>query len=242
MGELRAGPASLAGLEWLVRVGPAPMEAWGCAMAWGDRVARSHASRLECEGWLERHRMLRGDGSLLIATRRGVRMTGLAVSAPAPPEPTAWAHDRACAWTAAWLTVRGAQEWQGPREVLSDPRLKRTVQWSTRMSLRRAGHRPDLTVSARAGLVPIEVELERKSTSRLEAILTMYRRWIAERDIAGVAYICGSQARAERVRDLAAHVEIPSGGLRIELLTVVHDEARRGPGPSPARSASTGGA
>ena len=59
-GELRAGPASMAGLEWLVRVGPVPMEAWGCAMGWGDRVARSHASRLEREGWLERHRMLQG--------------------------------------------------------------------------------------------------------------------------------------------------------------------------------------
>ncbi len=130
-GELRAGPASMAGLEWLVRVGPAPMDAWAVAMGWGDRVARSHASRLEREGWLERHRMLRGDGSLLVATRRGVRMTGLAVSAPAAPEPTWWAHDCACAWTAAWLTVRGAQEWQGPREVLSDPRLKRTVYWSS---------------------------------------------------------------------------------------------------------------
>ena len=118
-GELRAGPASMAGLEWLVRVGPVPMEAWAVAMGWGDRVARSHASRLEREGWLERHRMLRGDGSLLVATRRGVRMTGLAVSAPAAPEPTWWAHDCACAWTAAWLTVRGAQEWQGPREVLA---------------------------------------------------------------------------------------------------------------------------
>src|SRR5450755_3330117 len=87
MAELRAGPASLAGLEWLVRVGVAPMEAWACAMGWGDRVARSHASRLERAGWLERHRMIRGQGSLLAATRRGVRMAGLPVSAPAAPGP-----------------------------------------------------------------------------------------------------------------------------------------------------------
>lgn len=140
------------------------------------------------------------------------------------------------------MTVLGAKEWQGPREVLTDPRLKRTVQWSTRVSLRRAGHRPDLTVSARAGLVPVEVELERKSISRLEAILTMYRRWIAERDIGGVAYVCGSQARAERVRDLAAQVGIPPGGLRIELLSAVCDEAYRGPGQSPAGSAGAAGA
>jgi hypothetical protein len=126
--------------------------------------------------------------------------------------------------------------------VLTDPRLKRTVQWSTRVGLRRAGHRPDLAVRARAGLVAIEVELERKSISRLQAILTMYRRWIAERDIGGVAYVCGSDARAERVHDLAAQVGIPAGRLRIELLSTVHDEAQRGPGQSAGRSASGGGA
>jgi hypothetical protein len=82
-GELRPGQASMAGLEWQVRVGSAPMDAWAAAMGWGDRVARSHASRLEREGWFERHRMFRGHGSLLVATRRGVRMTGVPVSATA---------------------------------------------------------------------------------------------------------------------------------------------------------------
>ena len=186
--------------------------------------------------------MLRGDGSLLVATRRGVRMTGLAVSAPAAPEPTWWAHDCACAWTAAWLTVRGAQEWQGPREVLADPRLKRTVYWSSRGGFRRAGHRPDLTVRARAGLIPVEVELERKSVARMHAILTMYRGWIAEREIGGVVYVCGSQARADRVHELAAEVGIPPDRLRIELLSAVSEEARRGQVRAAARSASAGGA
>jgi hypothetical protein len=40
VGELRRGPASMAGLEWLVRVGPAPTDAIAAAMGWGDRVAR----------------------------------------------------------------------------------------------------------------------------------------------------------------------------------------------------------
>jgi hypothetical protein len=136
------------------------------------------------------------------------------------------AHDRACAWTAAWFTVRVAEEWQGPREVLIDPELKRVVQWSSRVGLRRAGHRPDLTVRASAGLVAVEVELERKSTSRLEAILTMYRRWVAEREIGGVAYVCG-EARADRVREVAGQVGIPARALRIELLNVVREEAQR---------------
>jgi hypothetical protein len=218
------------------------MDAWRCALGWGDRVARSHACRLERVGWLEHHRMFRGDGSLLVVTRRGVRMTGLAVSAPAAPEPTWWAHDCACAWTAAWLTVRGARDWSGPREVLTDPRLKRIVLWSTRVGLRRAGHRPDLTVRAPAGLVAIEVELERKSTSRMEAILTMYLRWIAEHEIGGVAYVCGSEARADRLRELADQVGIPTGELRIEMLSVVREEAQRGRSRPAERSAGAGGA
>jgi hypothetical protein len=241
-GELRPGPASLAGLEWLVQVGPVPMEAWAAAMGWGERVARSHARRLERAGWLKRHRMLRGDGSLLVATRRGVRMTGLAVSAPAAPKPTWWAHDCACAWTAAWLTVRGATEWQGPREVLADPRLKRSVYWSSTGGPRRAGHRPDLTVRAGAGLIPVEVELERKSVARMHAILTMYRGWIADGEIGGVVYLCGSQARADRVSELAAEVGIPPERLRIELLSTVREQARNGQGRSAAGSASASGA
>jgi hypothetical protein len=42
------------GLEWLARVGPARLEAWRCAMAWSEVAARSHARRLESEGWLDR--------------------------------------------------------------------------------------------------------------------------------------------------------------------------------------------
>lgn len=170
-------------------------------------------------------------------------MTELPVTAVAvAPEPTFWAHECACAWTAAWLTVRGAQEWQGPRDVLIDPDLKGTVLWSTRVSLRRAGHRPDLAVRAPAGLIPIEVELQRKNTSRMEGILTMYRRWIDEQKSGGVAYACGSEARADRVREHAAKVGIPAGALRIELFSVVREEAQRWRSRSAERSVSGGGA
>jgi hypothetical protein len=196
-------------------------------MGWGARVARSHASRLEREGWVERHPLLRGDGSLLIATRRGVRMTGLPVTAPAAaPEPAWWAHDCACAWTAAWLTVRGAPDWQGPREVLIEPELKGTMVWSTRVKRHRSGHRPDLTVGVNGGVAAVEVELQRKQKSRLEGILTMYRGWIAEGKISGVVYVCGSDTCADRVYELAARVGIPARERRIELLRDVREQAQ----------------
>src|SRR5436305_10508652 len=74
---LRAGPATIEGLTWLARVGPASLEAWRCAMGWSEVAARSHARRLEAEGWLERQPMTRGQGSLFLATLTGLRMTGV---------------------------------------------------------------------------------------------------------------------------------------------------------------------
>ena len=32
--RLGPGPASMEGLRWLCRVGPAPIDAWACAMGW----------------------------------------------------------------------------------------------------------------------------------------------------------------------------------------------------------------
>ncbi len=75
----------------------------------------------------------------------------------------------------------------------------------------------------------------------MHAILTMYRGWIGEREIGGVVYVCGSQARADRVHDLAAEVGIPPERLRIELLSVVCEEAQAAR-RSAARSAGAGGA
>ena len=150
MGEPLPGPASLAGLAWLARVGPAPVEAWRSAMGWSVSVAGSHARRLERAGWLARHRMTRGQGSLLAATRRGVRMSGLAVSAPATPAPTWWAHDCACAWTAAWLvyprarvarSARGAHRSPAKGRARMAHRNRPAALWPSSRSCRRDADR-----------------------------------------------------------------------------------------------------
>ena len=172
---LRAGPASMTGAcDGSLGSGQSPMDAWACAMGWGLRAAQSHSQRLEREGWLRRYAMTRGHGSLLVATDRGIRVGELELSAAPRPTPTWWAHDCACAWTAAWLTVRRA-EWRGPREVLADPELTGKLEWQTRTGWRRSTHRPDLTLAIPDGQVVVEVELQRKDTKRLAAILSMYR-------------------------------------------------------------------
>jgi hypothetical protein len=203
------------------------MDEWSCAMGWSSRVAGSHARRLEREGWLERYRMKRGQGSLLVATRRGVRMSGINVSEASAPAPTRWAHNCACAWTAAWLSVRG-RDWRGPREVLANPDLKGKLEWRTSTGLRRSGHRPDLTVLIPAGLVAVEVELQRKEGKRLRAVLALYGRWLAEERITGVIYVCGDQSRAERVGNAARETGLPDDALRIERLSSVQAQALEG--------------
>jgi hypothetical protein len=223
---LRAGPASMTGLRWLAAVGPSPMDAWGCAMGWGLRTAQSHSQRLESEGWLKRYAMTRGHGSLLVATDRGIRVAELPLSAAPRPTPTWWAHDCACAWTAAWLTVRRA-DWRGPREVLADPGLAGKLEWQTRTGWRRSTHRPDLALAIPDGQVVVEVELQRKDTKRLAAILSMYRSWLDETRIAGVVYVCGSQHLADRVRDFSLRAGLPAKATRIELLDSIRTQTTR---------------
>ena len=221
---LRAGPASMAGLAWLARVGPAPLAAWATAMGWGQRTAESHSRRLEDEGLLRRFRMTRGLGSLFVASRQGVRLSGLDVTPCGAPTPFWWEHDCACAWTAAWLTVRGA-EWRGPREVLADPELKGELEWQTRAGWRQATHRPDLALVIPSGSVVVEVELQQKAKTRLGAVMSMYRRWLEQSQIAGIVYVCRSQKLADKVGAHGLEAGIASSAMRIELLESVQAEA-----------------
>ena len=227
-GGLRAGPASLDGLRWLARVGPASVEAWGCAMGWGRSAAFSHARRLEREGWLARYPMLRGHGSLLVATSSGVRMVGVDVSPARAPAPTWWAHLQACGWVAAWLTVRG-RVMQGCREVEADPAWSGQIRWHDRKGTHRSGHRPDLAVILKEVRFGVEVELARKSAERLQAILDLHARWRAAGETGGVIYVCADAAGAGRVRQIAQARGLGAdrgGGLRVELLDSIEREAR----------------
>lgn len=61
------------------------MDAWRCSMGWSEVAARSHARRLELEGWLARYPMTRGEGSLFLATRAGIAVSGVPVRAACPP-------------------------------------------------------------------------------------------------------------------------------------------------------------
>lgn len=110
--------------------------------------------------------MVRGEGSLFSASRKGVRVLGLPVIAATAPAATWWAHDSARAWTARWGTVRG-RRYLGPRELLDDPEWSGRLQWTDRHSAKRSGHRPDLVAFLSDQAIPIEVELANKSKDRV---------------------------------------------------------------------------
>jgi len=154
----------------------------------------------------------------------------VAVAPAGRPAPTWWEHLQACAWVAAWLTVRG-RELQGCREVLADPSWRGELWWRDGRGQHSCGHRPDLAWRVGGGRVAVEVELAWKSTPRLEAIIGLHARWHADGHTGGVIYVCGDEAGCARIRELGAERGLSTergGGLRFELLALIREQAREG--------------
>jgi hypothetical protein len=171
-------------------------------------------------------------------------MLGVPLIAASTPAPTWWAHDSACAWTAAWLTVRGRM-CLGQREVLSRPEWSGRLQWQDRNSFKRSGHRPDLVALRDSSRFAIEVELAGKSRPRLDAILKLHDDWIRGGQIGGVIYICGNEESQRRVERSAQRVAPFGRKLRLELLDTIKEQtiaAREAPRSGRAAGASAGSA
>ena len=214
------------GLGWLARVGPCPLDAWRCAMGWSEVAARSHARRLEREGWLARYAMTRGDGSLFVATRSGIAVAAVPVRAAGQPAPTCWAHHCAVAWMAAWLKLRG-HELLGPRELFSGDEWSGAVSWQDRGGFKNTNPRPDLIAChGGGGRIAIEVELTKKSAARLRAILSRHAMWRSLGQTGGVLYVCRDEDGCKRITKHAADVGLVKGrGLRVEVLHRIEAQA-----------------
>jgi hypothetical protein len=195
-------------------------------MGWSEVAARSHARRLEDARWLARYPMTRGDGSLFLATRAGVRVLGLPVRPAVAPAPTWWAHHCACAWTAAYLDLR-EREYLGDRELIQDPGWSAQIAWTDGKGAHQAGHRPDIVAwTAAGGTIPIEVELAQKSAARLKGILRMYRQSRNQGNTSGVLYVCGGQDGADRIARAGEAIMGPDRpGIGIRLLDDVRADA-----------------
>ena len=147
--------------------------------------------------------MTRGAGSLFVATRSGVAVAGLSLRAAGPPAPTSWGHHCGCTWVAASLTARDHAA-LGPRELLEDRAWSGEITWRDRRGYNSSTHRPDLIGAPDVNPTAIEVELTKKSSERLRAIIELHVRWHAAGWTGGVIYICGDEDVRTRIVN-AAH-------------------------------------
>ena len=230
------GQSSLRALEWLARVGASPSLPLQLVMDSSERVARDHVSRLEAAGLVQRTPMRRGDGAMVLVTRKGALEAGHpARRALRSLSPTAWAHVSACAWVSAWLHLRG-REWVSEREILDDDFWRFDLRYQDHRGTVRRTHRPDLGVYTLSGPVAIEVELQPKTATRLRGICWMYAQ-LSEDDapLNGVIYVTDRQDVARRVTRAGASMGLDSLSLRtIELVIQQTREAVgiRVPGPA----------
>jgi hypothetical protein len=214
----------------------------GCGNGLGTQSNLFTCEQLKASGWVASCERVRGEGSLIWATRAGIRWSGIkAAPINSEPEPNSWAHYDASAWTAAWLTVRG-RAMIAPREMLLRPEWRGQVEWREHYEPRKRGHRPDLAVRlASGGVLPVEVELTDKSPARLKAVLALHRQWVLSGLSSGVIYVCANQRLAERVRATGedAKLSIERGTFRIELLDSIKRQALDARGGAAAQDWST---
>ena len=209
------GQSSLRALEWLARVGASPSLPLQLVMGCSERVARDHVSRLETAGLVQRTPMRRGDGALVMVTRKGALEAGHpARRALRSLSPTGWAHASACAWVSAWLHLRG-RDWISEREILDDDFWRFDLRYQDHRGTVRRTHRPDLGVHTLSGPVAIEVELQPKTAARLRGICWMYAQ-LSEDDapLNGVIYITDRHHVARLVTRNAASMGLDSLSLR----------------------------
>ncbi len=201
------GQSSLRALEWLARVGASPSLPLQLVMGCSERVARDHVSRLEAAGLVQRTPMRRGDGALVMVTRKGALEAGHpARRALRSLSPMGWAHASACAWVSAWLHLRG-RDWISEREILDDDFWRFDLRYQDHRGTVRRTHRPDLGAHTLSGPVAIEVELQPKTAARLRGICWMYAQ-LSEDDapLDGVIYVTDRPDLADLIGHTAATV------------------------------------
>jgi hypothetical protein len=142
-------------------------------------------------GLLERLDLVRGEPTLLRATRSGLRYAGLGLE-PAIVSPGSIHHWLACASTALQLAAEaGLDQVVSDRELRLFERIEGRPLASAKVGEHPDGspalHRPDLAIIGDELPIAVEVELTPKAPQRLLRLIRAWRRagWVAE-----VRYYC----------------------------------------------------
>lgn len=181
------------------------------------------------------------EGPIVWVTRHGMRCFVIdAKGVGKAPDPHTWPHHEACAWVAAWLTVRG-REMIAPRTLVEYPdRWKGQVGWLERCGYRQRGHAPDLGARVPGPdsvWMPIEVELSHKSRARLNATLELHATWIKTGRSPAVIYICSTPRLVERVREAGRRAGLiqENRTIRIDLLDTIKEQTLEARGGTAAK-------
>jgi hypothetical protein len=213
--------ASLAAVRWTARLGAVTAGALADSDAVSVAAARGRLLAAERLGLLCRTRPLRGQPSLFVATREGLRVAGLDGSARAGVSPAGAGHALACARVAIVLARAFPRHViSGEDELRFDERSCRAPLASAELDeeLRRERlHRPDLVLwPPQEGARPpvaVEVELSVKAPVRLREICLA---WARCRCVAGVLYV----AAPEPLRALRRALGQGEGTGRISLVSL----------------------
>lgn len=156
------------------------------ALGLGRSATYHHVAGCIEAGLLERIGFLRGEPSLLRATRAGLRYAGLGLPV-AVASPGLIDHWLRCASAAQLLAAEfGAERVLSERELALWERIEGRPIFSAKIGANPDGrprlHRPDLAILTEGLPIAVEVELTPKSSRRLEGLIRAWRRasWIAE--------------------------------------------------------------
>jgi hypothetical protein len=206
-------------VRWVGRMGAVTIEHVQSRFTLGRTAAYRRVAACIEVGLLDRVAPLRGQLSLIRATRRGLRYAGVRSGvAGVPPELVA--HHIACTSVALLLEREfGGERVIGERELRVMERDESRAIASAKVGEHPDGspklHRPDLAVLASSGVMGVEVELAAKAPRRLEAIIRAWRRarWVElVRYYAAPGETLGGLERAVARVHAGSRVEIRSLG------------------------------
>ena len=211
---------------WIGGLGAASAEHVMRRFGMGRSVAYERLSSLVRDGLLEHRAVLFGKPGMFTATAAGLRWRGLERLGVAGLAPGSFEHTWQVADTAVELH-RQLSGWQ----VLSERELRAVEAESGELyasiQVGKAGnharlHRPDLVlVSPSARVLPVEVEMSVKSSSRLSEIC---RGWARARHIDRVYYLAASApARAVKRAVRAASASERVSVLELEDFSLLSD-------------------
>ncbi|MGI8559257.1 MAG: helix-turn-helix domain-containing protein [Solirubrobacteraceae bacterium] len=214
-------PIEIEPLRWIARIGGATAEDLARALSLpSQRTAQRHLRALEDAGLARRAQLLYAQPALWLATAAGLRLAGQSSLGVSSVSASGFAHMLECGRVAATLeqglsagiTLCGERELRAWERAAARPLASAEVGFGPDGSV--ALHRPDLVAwNAIGAAVAVEVELTRKASQRLRAIV---RGWARSRCVDGVLYLC----TADTGRAVTCAIESERAQSHVEVLAL----------------------